>query len=154
MSSMKFLLTQELGRLAKWLRICGFDAEYFTDNKPGAVIVAALKSDRVILTRNHHMPRGRGVAIIQVCAEEVQEQLIEVCRNLHISPAAADVFSRCTVCNEVLQVVDKASIKERVPAYVFETQDRFFACVKCSRIYWQGTHWQSVAQALRRVAAN
>ncbi|HQO37337.1 MAG TPA: Mut7-C RNAse domain-containing protein [Candidatus Omnitrophota bacterium] len=151
---MKFLLTKELGRLAKWLRICGYDAEYFTDNKPGAVIVAALKSDRMILTRNHHMPRGRGVAIMQVRAEEVQEQLIEVCRNLHMSPVPSDMFSRCTLCNEALQIVDKASIKERVPAYVFETQDRFFSCARCNRIYWQGTHWQSVAEALRSVAAN
>lgn len=151
---MKFLLTKELGRLAKWLRICGFDAEYIADNKPASVIVTALKSGRTILTRNHHMPQGRGVAIMQVKAQEVREQLAEVCRALHISPAPADMFSRCIVCNEVLRIVDKAFIKERVPAYVFETQDRFFTCVKCNRVYWQGTHWQSVAEALRSVAAN
>ncbi|HOU35759.1 MAG TPA: Mut7-C RNAse domain-containing protein [Candidatus Omnitrophota bacterium] len=151
---MKFLLTKELGRLAKWLRICGFDAEYAADNKPASVIVAALKSDRTIITRNHRMPQGRGVAIMHVKAEEAREQLVEVCRALHISPEPAAMFSRCILCNEVLRIVDKASIKERVPEYVFETHDRFFMCVKCSRIYWQGTHWQSVAEALRSVAAN
>jgi hypothetical protein len=151
---MKFLLTKELGRLAKWLRICGFDAEYFTENKPGAAIVAALKSDRMILTRNHHMPLGRGIAIMQIHAELVQEQLVEVCRNLGISPSASEFFSRCTVCNEPLQPIEKSGVKDKVPQYVFETQDKYFSCSKCKRIYWQGTHWQSVAAALRSVAAN
>lgn len=151
---MKFLLTKELGRLAKWLRICGFDAEYFAENKAGAVIVAALKSDRMILTRNHRMPQGRGVAIMQIRSERVQEQLVEVCRSLHISPLAGEMFSRCTLCNEPLELVEKSTVKDKVPEYVFRTQDKFFSCPKCKRIYWQGTHWQSVSEALRHVAAN
>ncbi|MFA5099578.1 MAG: Mut7-C RNAse domain-containing protein [Candidatus Omnitrophota bacterium] len=151
---MKFLVTKELGRLAKWLRICGFDAEYFTGSKPGALIIAALKDGRVVLTRNHHMPLGRGVPIMQIRSELVQEQLVEVCRGMGISPSASEFFSRCTVCNEPLHSVEKSAVKDKVPPYVFETQDRYFSCSKCSRIYWQGTHWEQVAAALRKVAGH
>jgi len=148
---MKFLLTKELGRLAKWLRICGFDAEYFTGDTPGALIIAALKDGRTILTRNHRLPLGRGVPILQVRGESVQEQLVEVYRNLGISPSATELFSRCTVCNEPLSPVGKPAVKNRVPPYVFETQDTYFTCPKCGRIYWQGTHWEQVIKALHGI---
>jgi hypothetical protein len=151
---MKFLLTKELGRLAKWLRICGFDAKYCTESKTGTVMIAALKEDRMILTRNHRMPLGRGIAIMQVRADSVKDQLIEVCRSLNISPLSSELFSRCTVCNELLQTIDKSCVKDTVPVYVFETQDKYFSCPKCKRIYWQGTHWQSVVRALSSAAAN
>ena len=118
----------------------------------GALIVAALKDDRVVLTRNHRMPLGRGVPIIQISSELVQEQLVEVCSTMGISPSASEIFSRCTVCNEPLRVIEKPAIKDKVPAYVFETQDRYFTCPKCNRIYWQGTHWEQAAAALRSVA--
>jgi len=147
-------LTKELGRLAKWMRICGFDAEYFTNEKPASAIVAALKEERVILTRNRRMPQGRGVTIMQIHAEDVREQLAEVYKGLGVVPSASGMFTRCTICNEELHPIDKQSVKGKVPDYVFCTQDKFFLCPRCERIYWQGTHWQSVVEALHGLLAN
>ena len=145
---MKFLLTKELGRLSKWLRILGFDASYFTQDKTSSLIIQALREDRVILTRNHRLPKSCGAKIIIIQTETIREQLAEVLKTLKIEPNSDMMFSRCIICNEELAEVDKPKVQNKVPGYVFETQDRFITCLKCGRIYWQGTHWGNVSKIL------
>ncbi|MFZ5845151.1 MAG: Mut7-C RNAse domain-containing protein, partial [Patescibacteria group bacterium] len=58
------------------------------------------------------------------------------------------MFSRCTICNQELSSIDKTKIKEKVPVYVYNTQENFFICAVCNRIYWQGTHWGNVKKTL------
>jgi uncharacterized protein with PIN domain len=145
---MKLLLTKELGRLAKWLRILGFDAEYFSQDKASSLIIKALREDRLIITRNHHLPAGRGVRIIVIESERLREQIPETLKELNIHPDKAGMFTRCIICNMELVEVDKSRIKDKVPEYVFKTQEDFITCPKCGRVYWQGTHWGNVQQTL------
>jgi hypothetical protein len=145
---MKFLLTKELGRLSKWLRILGFDAEYFSENKASSLIIKALREDRAIITRNHRLPASRGVRIITIESEKLAEQIPEVLGALKIKPEQAAMFTRCIICNVELVEVEKEKIKDKVPDYVYETQGDFIACPKCQRIYWQGTHWGNVQKTL------
>lgn len=148
---MKFILTRELGRLAKWLRILGFDTTYFQQDKPGSLIIQALRDERIILTRNHHLPKARGLKIVIIQAETIKEQVAEVLNTLKIKPDSDKMFSRCIICNEELQLVNKEEIKDKVPQYVFKTQDKFITCPKCHRIYWQGTHWGNVKKTLEEI---
>ncbi len=148
---MKFLLTKELGRLVKWLRILGFDVGYFSENKASSLIIRALQEDRTIITRNHHLPQGRGVRIIIIESEKLKEQIPEVLRELKIDPDKAMMFTRCIVCNEELVDIAKEEVKAKIPEYVFTTQDDFITCPKCKRIYWQGTHWGNVAKMLEEM---
>jgi uncharacterized protein with PIN domain len=147
----RLLLTKELGRLARWLRILGFDAGYFTQNNPGSLIIEALRDNRIILTRNHRLPKSKGVKIVTIKAETLNEQIAEVARALGITPDAGLVFTRCIICNEELMGIDKEKIKDRVPEYVYGTQELFLTCPKCKRVYWQGTHWGNVQSLLKEV---
>ncbi len=151
---MKFIVTRELGRLAKWLRILGFDTVYVTQINSGSLIIQALRDDRIILTRNHRLPKSAGARIILLESERIKEQLQEVLHKLHLNPQPETMFIRCTICNEVLKRVDKGSVKTQVPEYVFSTQEDFFSCPKCSRVYWQGTHWGNVKATLREITTN
>jgi len=81
---MKFLLTKELGRLAKWLRILGFDAAYFKDENTSSLILKALREERVILTRNHRLTKHAGPKIVLVGAEKIKEQIAELLKTLKI----------------------------------------------------------------------
>jgi hypothetical protein len=148
---MKFLLSQELGRLSKWLRILGFDAEYQRENNPSSLIIHALREGRIILTRNHRLPKARGVKIIILQKEKIKEQVAEVLRLLDIQPRKENMFSRCTLCNKELAGIDKAKVGDKVPEYVFKTQENFFQCPQCQRIYWQGTHWGNVVETLKEI---
>jgi uncharacterized protein with PIN domain len=150
----KLILTKELGRLAKWLRILGFDAEYFNEDKPASLIIQALRDERTILTRNHRLPQVRGVKIVFIQNEKIKEQVGETLKKLNLKPDSAAMFTRCIICNAELVVITKEKIKDKVPEYVFKTQEHFLTCPKCSRIYWQGTHWGNVAKTLEDIIAS
>ncbi|MFA6217461.1 MAG: Mut7-C RNAse domain-containing protein [Candidatus Omnitrophota bacterium] len=148
---MKFLLTKELGRLLTWLRILGYDTEYFKGDKSGSLMLQALQDSRIIITRNHNLPQSRGVRIIVIKNEKLKEQVAELLKTLSIEPVSGMMFTRCTLCNTALKPKDKAEIKALVPEYVFQTQEKFFICEKCSRIYWQGTHWGKASSILKEI---
>ena len=150
---MKFILTKELGRLAKWLRILGFDAEYMQEHNPSALIIKALRDERVILTRNHRLPQVHGAPLLVLQEERIKAQVAEVLRRLHITPDSAMMLTRCTLCNTQLDAVAKDKIQHKVPAYVFETQHNFMSCPSCGRVYWQGTHWDGIRSQIEGVLA-
>ncbi len=145
---MKLILTKELGRLAKWLRILGYDAEYFDNSNHSALIIRALRDDRVILTRNQHLPRHTGMQIILVNAEEIKQQIGEVVKTLKLEVNKDIIFTRCILCNSLLVPINKVKVQDKVPGYVFATQDNFITCPKCNRVYWQGTHWDNVIKMI------
>lgn len=146
---MKLLLTRELGRLAKWLRILGFDAKYTKEERGGSLIIEALREDRAILTRNHHLPKSGAVKILVIESDKLKEQLTEILKDLKIQPEAGRMFTRCIVCNEELADIEKEKVRDKVPEYVYNTQEDFITCPKCHRIYWQGTHWGNVTKTLK-----
>lgn len=152
---MKFILTQELGRLAKWLRILGYDCVYFKQVSLSSLLIQALRDNRIILTRNLRLvDKARGCKVIEIKADKVSEQLKQVLGELQIKPDSEKMFSRCILCNEELVNIDKEKIKDKVPEYVFNTQEEFFTCPSCQRIYWPGTHWGNVQVALKEIKIN
>lgn len=151
---MKFILSKELGRLAKWLRILGLDADYFRGNNPSSLIIQALREERIILMRNQRLPQARGVKIVFIRNERIKEQLAEALKTLEIKPDPKGMFTRCIVCNEKLVDIKKEQVKDKVPEYVFKTQQVFITCPKCKRIYWQGTHWGNVRRCLEEIESN
>jgi len=148
---MKFILSRELGRLAKWLRILGFDTAYFNQDNTGALIIQALRDDRLIITRNQRLAGSSRLKTLLVKSEKLKSQLIEVLKGLKLGVNSDMMFTRCIICNVGLEKVEKAKIRDKVPEYVFNTQDDFIACPKCQRIYWSGTHWGNVTDALKEI---
>lgn len=61
------------------------------------------------------------------------------------------IFVRCTICNVLARVVPKEEIKDKVPPYVYSTQEVFRICPKCNRIYWAGTHLESVKKIIKNL---
>jgi uncharacterized protein with PIN domain len=149
---MKFILTKELGRLVKWLRILGYDSEYFKQDKTSSLFILALRDERIIVTRNQRLSQPRGVKIIVLKAEVLKAQLGELLKALNIALDKGIMFSRCSVCNTGLKPIEKQEVKHKVPAYVYQNQEKFTTCPACQRIYWQGTHWGNVSQALKEIS--
>lgn len=148
---MKLLLTRELGRLAKWLRILGLDAEYFSADNTSSLIIQALRDSRIIITRNHRLPQAKGIKIILIKHEKIKAQVAEALDLLNLQPQRERMFSRCIICNEELAGISKEEAKDKVPEYVFKTQEDFITCPECKRIYWQGTHWGNVEKTLKEI---
>lgn len=149
---MRFILTPELGRLAKWLRILGFDTVYSTQINFSSLLIQALRDNRIILTRNSRfINKARVAKCVQIQSDQVNQQLKQILRDLDIRPNTEKMFSRCIICNVELNEIDKQKVKNKVPEYVFKTQDEFFNCPACQRIYWSGTHWGNVSNTLKEI---
>jgi uncharacterized protein with PIN domain len=148
---MKFLASRELGRLAKWLRILGFDAAYFREENKSSFIITALREERIVLTRNKILLKDKALNSLFVKSEVLGNQLKQVFSDLNISPADCKMFTRCILCNQGLIAAEKDKIKSRVPEYVYATQKQFSQCPQCKRVYWPGTHWGNVSQVLEKI---
>lgn len=137
--------------MSKWLRILGFDAAYFDQQNFGSLVIVALRESRVIITRNQRLAGHRGVRVVLIKAERIKEQIQETLQQLGIQPDPKNMFSRCILCNEELTMVEKSVVKEKVPEYVFNTQETFITCRRCKRVYWRGTHWGNVRKILEEI---
>ncbi len=146
---MKLLLDGMLGRLAKWLRILGYDAAYFPDLDDNQLVRLARAEGRILLTRDKELARRRGLDCLFMESENLEEQIRQVVTELPLE--AKRPFSRCPVCNTPLQRMDKSAVKGRVPPFIFRTQSHFSLCPQCNRVYWRGTHWANMRNELVRI---
>ena len=134
--NLKFLCDPSLGRLAKWLRIMGFDTEYM-HHWDRDIQHEALKAGRIVFTRSRAAAQKRNH--IHIVSDHVREQLAQVDSVFDLEKNAR-WFTRCNVCNETLICAKPDDVKDFVPEYVYATQKEFARCPRCSRIYWKGTH--------------
>jgi uncharacterized protein with PIN domain len=114
-------------------------------------VITALREGRIIITRNSHLTKSAGISIVELKAELIREQIREIIKRLSLKPDKNSLFTRCILCNELLNSMAKDSAKNKVPEYVFKMQENFVSCPKCKRIYWQGTHWGNVSEILRDI---
>lgn len=149
---MKFLVTQELGRLCKWLRILGMDTHYIRSNNRSEIIFEAIKDSRIIVTRDRRLGEHRGLKMVLIKSDFLKEQLKQLLEELKIEINSEDMFRRCIICNELLFEIEKEKVKDLVPEYVFNTQEDFVQCPSCKRIYWQGTHWGNVKEIIVKLS--
>lgn len=137
---MRFVADIMLGRLAKRMRLLGFDVLYapgFDDNE---LIRLSLEQGRIILTRDTGLA-GRPLAAnhLRIDSDHVHEQLRQVIEKFRLEQVR-DALTRCSRCNAVLAPVTKQEARDLVPPYVYEKNEHFFRCAACKRIYWKGSH--------------
>jgi uncharacterized protein with PIN domain len=137
---MKFIADVMLGRLAKRMRLRGFDVLYDRTLNDNEILRLSLEQDRVILTRDTALAaRPLATNHLLVSADRVQEQMEQVNSAFpHETPGAP--LTRCSECNEPLDRIDREEAQDLVPRHVYENKDLFFRCPRCKRIYWHGTH--------------
>lgn len=148
----KFIADAMLGRLARWLRVLGCDVEYFPEISDKEIAERAEREGRVILTRDTLLVRRRKVRDNHFFVEgdHYPDQLRQVVRRFGIDPHGG-FLTRCVECNAVLEDRSRESIRDEVPAYVFETQERFKACPACRRVYWSATHRERMVEKLEEM---
>jgi len=145
----RFLVDGTAGKLARWLRVLGFDVAYISECETPAVVRLARQSDRIALTRNTEVAGRLGAASILLESESLRGQLRQVVAI--VGPDACRPFSRCNVCNEKLERVEKRTVRGRVPEFVYATQDYFSSCPECGRYFWHGTHYNNMLEQVRLI---
>ncbi len=137
----KFLADENVGKLGRWLRILGYDAAYYALASDAEIAARALKEGRIILTRDSDFLDKKMVErCVHLQSVDTAEQLKQVIRELKLTPAEDKMFSRCVKCNVPVEQVEKIEIRSKVPPYVYQTQELFYQCPDCEKIFWKGTH--------------
>jgi uncharacterized protein with PIN domain len=137
----KFLADRMLGKLAKELRMLGYDTIYYQGENAYPLIKWAREEGRVILTRNTKLiPKRPEDHIIRVMEDKPPLQLRELIQKKVISLNEKNLFSRCLLCNILLDEIPREEAEGKVPDFIFYQQREFFRCPQCLRIYWKGSH--------------
>ncbi len=118
---MRFVADAMLGTLAKWLRILGYDTLFDASLNDHQLVRLARAENRVLLTRDRELARRRGLHALLVAGEHLDDQVRQVLTDLSLAPDHA--FSRCPVCNQPLEAIDRETAQARVPAYVVQTHE-------------------------------
>lgn len=149
----KFILDVHLGRLAKYLRLLGFDTIYANDFQDIQLIQLALAEKRIILTRDIGLLKNKAVTHgYWLRATDPKKQLLEVIKRFDLA-SLIKPFQRCLVCNGELLLVAKQAIEQHLAAKTKLYYQEFFQCNQCQKIYWQGSHYQHMLRLLEEVAS-
>ena len=153
-SNLKFIVDINVGKLAKWLRMMGYDALSFDGSDDGQMVAMALAEGRVILTRDTQIMRRRVVTngqlkAILIQSDEPEQQMRQVVETLTLD-CQFRPFTVCLECNQLLEKRSKQEVQARVPPYVFKTQSQYMECPSCHRIYWRGTHWEAMTKKMEK----
>jgi uncharacterized protein with PIN domain len=152
-SGSRFIVDEMLGRLAKWLRAIGYDAVYHNGGGDSALVQRALEEDRMILTKDSHLVKRKlARKSLLIKSDRPRDQLRQVVRELDLD-VRSRMFTRCLICNQELVSIGKEDIRDKVPIYTYLTQDKFYKCPNCRRVYWPGTHKDSMLEVISSIIA-
>lgn len=145
---MKFIADCMLGKLAKWLRILGFDTLFFSIIDDDDLLSLAKAEGRILLTRDTDLSgKGGEVQTFFVRSEVWRDQVLQVLDELDIWNAARP-YSRCLECNTDLKPLPKERARNLVSAFVFEKSESFALCPDCGRVFWKGSHFEDMNEKI------
>ncbi|WP_297497678.1 Mut7-C RNAse domain-containing protein [Thermococcus sp.] len=150
---MRFIADMMLGRLARWLRLYGYDTLYGIEDDDEIVRIA-LREDRVILTRDSGLAKRAeklGAEVFLLYSNSLEEQVEELRR---LGVEFGELFppsARCPKCNGLLRSASKEEVKGKVPPKVYEKYDEFYVCKNCGQIYWPGRQWEEMVKMDRKL---
>jgi uncharacterized protein with PIN domain len=146
-----FILDGHLGKLARLLRMLGFDTLYCRDHKDSEIVRLAAAEQRTILTRDRGLLKHASVTH-GYCVRSLEpfQQAREVLRRFDLC-AQAKPLSRCIRCNGDLERVDKDDVLSWLPPKTILYYDLFYQCLKCSQVYWPGSHYQDMLNTIARL---
>ena len=150
MDELRFACDAMLGKLARWLRLAGFDASFEPEAASAAAVGRARAEGRWLLTRNRALAASAGPRSLLLRSAATGGQVAELRDRLPLAADPARFLTRCSRCNTTLQEVARETVLERVPPFVAAHAARLVACEGCGRVYWPGTHVGRIAHTLGR----
>ncbi|MBI4057604.1 MAG: Mut7-C RNAse domain-containing protein [Elusimicrobia bacterium] len=138
----KFLVDGMLGQLAKWLIMLGYDAKIVPDGPRAELdmVIDALREGRVLLTRDTKLAPARGLKMLVLREQHLEDQLAKVLRELGLKPDPKKFMTRCTLCNQDLVKAERKEVLSGIPPKVRKLRTMFHRCPSCGKLYWRGTH--------------
>ena len=147
----RFVVDLNVERVAKWLWVMSYDALFVPEADGGQLLKIAGEQNRILVTKDRYILERRVVTTGKVKAflitsDDFREQFRQVTQALELN--SYNVFSLCIECNQRLEGIDRQLVAGRIPAFVFSTQEQFYRCPGCDKLYWRATHWNNMRSEL------
>ncbi len=150
----KFIVDVNLGRLAGYLRLLGFDSYYKNDLDDHEIVIRSLSEQRIILTRDLGiLKHGEVTHGYWVRSTKPRAQISEVVKSLQLENNF-NPFTRCAECNYIVYPVAKRALLERLPDYIQKNHEDLFECAGCHKIYWKGSHYDRILEWIDTLKAS
>lgn len=144
---MRFVVDAMLGKLARWLRLLGYDTVYDQSLDDKALIESSKSEGRILITRDGDLFRRaskEGVRAILIRSENITGALLEI-SHLIKNSAINSIGTRCTLCNTPLVEADRTKmLSEEIPKV-----GPLWTCPKCGKVYWHGSHWRGIEERIK-----
>jgi len=148
----RFILDVHLGKLARYLRMLGFDTLYRSDWSDPEIIDRALRDQRVVLTRDVGILKQKRVTHgYWLRSSQPEDQIAEVIEALDLQ-GQLQPFTRCLECNGIIQRLPLDRLPESLDPGIAARFEQFWQCGSCHRVYWQGSHYRRMLRAVWRTA--
>lgn len=145
----RFILDSHLGKLAKYLRMAGFDTLYENNYSDIEIREIAANELRIILTRDRNLLSSRDVTHgYYVRSIHPEEQMAEVVAKFDLY-SQFKPFTRCLICNTELTTADKSEVSQGVDEETRLIFNEFYQCTTCSKTYWKGSHYERMTEFLQ-----
>jgi uncharacterized protein with PIN domain len=141
-----------LGRLAKWLRILGFDVLYFSKAEDRDLVVLARREGRILLTRDTGLIErtAKRPNRLFIRSDDWEDQVVQVLDEFDLWDKAR-ASTRCIACNLPLKPMSRERARNLVTPYVGEHASSFAICPGCDRVFWQGTHCGDMERKIEKL---
>jgi uncharacterized protein with PIN domain len=150
----RFVVDVNLGRLARLLRLLGFDTRWASDLDDATLAAIGRAENRIVLTRDRRLLQRRTITHgLFVRSERPVEQVVDVVRRLELADRLAP-FTRCLRCNGALVSVPKEEVLDRLQPRTLQYYDRFHRCTDCDQVYWRGSHHRRLAALVDEIHAD
>lgn len=147
----RFILDVNLGKLARLLRLCGFDSSYDSNFNDHSLVKLAREDRRIILTRDRQLLKRKEVTHgYWIRNTDPYAQLKEVVKRLDLK-SDIKLFSLCLVCNAKIKSVPKQQVINNIPPKTRNYFDKFYQCTGCLKVYWQGSHYKRMQTRLMSI---
>ena len=151
----KFITDATLGKLAKWLRLLGYDTVVFPKEAGREMLRLATAEGRIVLTKRMDMlERQFSGCLYLVKDNDISHQLNDIIGKFSLKIDKQKMFGICLKCNNRLHSVSAEEVRNLVPSYVFENCTRYNQCPSCHNVYWTGTHQRNALQFMEKHLAN
>lgn len=148
----RFILDVHLGKLARHLRLLGFDTFYDTSYSDRTIIDIAQKEKRIILTRDIGLLKNKKVTHgYWLRQTNPKNQVREILDRFDLK-RQCQPFTRCLECNgKIVAISQRSPAMKKVPKRVKENQQDFYRCKECKRVYWEGTHYEKLLKFIEEL---
>jgi uncharacterized protein len=146
----RFIADVHLGRLARYLRLLGFDTVYRNNYTKQELARISEDEQRILLSRTTSLAKHGTQHYLLVTSEEPKQQLKQVVQSFKLKDHFLP-FSRCIACNGLLEAVPKESILPLLEKNTSDYYHEFLQCNSCKRIYWKGSHYERMLNTIQDI---